>query len=512
MAFSLNAPNFASVHSLSYILLPLFISISFIAFVLLSTTLVTTYHYHLGLSRAGDDSRTKPFQPPRIPYTVPLLGNALSFRVPKPGIVWENLFQKYPRSIGALTLLLGGRPTHIIFSSTAIQALFKNRTLGRHSANQKVLELGLGIEHNEAEIYYGRAGILDKDARDTQERLLIDFILPTNRVNELTAKFSDSFRVQLKNEEPNYPVTQDLRLFEFLRLRMFRAATTALMGDELLRVYPQFPQDFFKYEPRFLTLLFGTPKYFAPEAYKIRDKITTRLENYHAIMNEKLQGKIVDSDGDVSWEPDFGSRFNRMRQKFYTSRALKLRTKGALDLGFVFASASNAIPATGWILMHLLDPNGDKTVLERVIMEVESVKDEDGSLNIPALLSLPLLQSVLQEVLRLYVDIIISRELEDDIILPIDEDGKRKVLLKKNGLIMAPTWTGHRHDDNWAEAPSSSFYAERFLKLDPGTGKVSFTTKHLGGKFFPWGGGKVICPGRVFAKQEVKIFQEDLVL
>ena len=56
----------------------------------------------------------------------------------------------------------------------------------------------------------------------------------------------------------------------------------------------------------------------------------------------------------------------------------------------------------------------------------------------------------------------------------------------------------------WANSgsPYNKFYAERFLTTDPETGKESFSLNGTSGKFFPFGGGRTICPGRVFAKQE----------
>lgn len=44
---------------------------------------------------------------------------------------------------------------------------------------------------------------------------------------------------------------------------------------------------------------------------------------------------------------------------------------------------------------------------------------------------------------------------------------------------------------------------ERFLKHDEKTGEITFSTVGTNGRFFPFGGGTYVCPGRVFAKQEV---------
>jgi cytochrome P450 len=154
--------------------------------------------------------------------------------------------------------------------------------------------------------------------------------------------------------------------------------------------------------------------------------------------------------------------------------------------------------------MHLLNPDGDRTLLARVMQELETAKNPDGRIDIPKLISLPLYQSVLHETLRLYTDLFVTRELHQDIKLPINDNGQY-VLLKKNSLVMAPSYLGHYDDAAWTEPPAEVFYAERFLREDPDTKKLTFSLTGTNGKFFPFGGGRGICPGRVFAKQEVLV-------
>jgi len=119
----------------------------------------------------------------------------------------------------------------------------------------------------------------------------------------------------------------------------------------------------------------------------------------------------------------------------------------------------------------------------------------DG-IDIPTLLSLPLLNSAFYETLRLYVDVLITRELKTNLTLD-------RHLLQKNDLVMAPSYLGHHDQTFWREPGVHVWYAERFLKHDSSTGKDVFSTSWAAGKFFPFGGGPHICPGRVFAKQEV---------
>lgn len=386
-----------------------------------------------------------------------------------------------------------------------MQTLFKTRGPDRHSFNKDVVNKGLGISIAETELFYGAGegpqGKRNLTPMQQVEALNHDFLLKNEAVNELTAEFTRVLRENVKEVLVD-GAAHDTGLYAWLRPRMFTASTTALMGEKMLEMYPGLLDDFFDFDSVFLSLFFGIPKWIIPDAYRLRTRLMANLKAYQIELYERSKGVPVDPEGDVSWEPMYGSRANRARQAYYDLRGLSMCARGAMDVGFLFGLSSNAIPATGWMLMHILDPDGDQTLMGRVMGELEKARRESGRVDIPTLVASPLLQSILHEILRLYVDVLVTRDLKEDLILPLD-GGKRQLLLKKSGIVMAPSWLGHRDEGLWTSPPCNVFYAERFMAVDPETGKDVFTTAETNGKFFPWGGGKSICPGRVFAKQEV---------
>ena len=482
--------------------------------VLIAVRLYTTYRYRHSLSLHSPSAAksTKPNPPPPIPYSIPFLGHVIAFLAPYPGDFWSHLFRSHPRTTGACSLLLGGKHSHILFSPSAVQALFKARGLNRDGFNLQIAELGLGIEYKEAVKYFGINEAADESGLtpvQQQEWVNHNYLLEKKSVNELTAEFTRVLQEQLAAEkfksegEDKTTEGRTEHLYSWLQARIFQASTTAFMGSRILEIYPNLRADFFDFDRHMLTMFFRVPKWLSPTAYNVRDRTLDGLVRWQQQMLAECSDNPADPDGSIDWEPVFGSRANRARQRYYASRGLKLRTRAAMDLGFLFGLSSNAIPAAGWMLMHILNPQGDASLCGRIMDELATAERSDGSLDIPTLAALPLLQSVFHEVLRLYVDVLVTRELKDDIVLPLDDGGQRRILLEKDSVVMAPSWLGHRDEALWTNPPHDQFYAERFLQQDPETGKQIFTTNGTAGKFFPFGGGKTICPGRVFAKQEV---------
>jgi Cytochrome P450 len=339
-----------------------------------------------------------------------------------------------------------------------------------------------------------------ESAHTLQEDMNIDYLLTQSAVNELTTKFTEVLRNELTEEPPEW---KEVKLYGWLKRHMFSASTVAFLGSHIFETYPNLAEDFFVFDAEVLRMFFGLPKFLAPEGFNARDRLLDGLARWVAQGLEEYgrSGREGPDPKPTGWDPVFGSRVVQAREWLWGKIGLSMRGRAGLHLGLLFGLASNAIPATGWMLMHILSPDADSTLLPRVLAEVQSARLEDGTLDIPTLTSLPLLQSIFHETLRMYVDVLVTREIVDsDLILPVDAAGRKQLLLKKNSFVMVPSWLGHRDADAWG---GDVFFPERFLRVDEKTGKEIFSTTGTGGKFFPFGGGRNICPGRVFAKQEI---------
>ncbi|WPH03374.1 cholesterol 7-alpha-monooxygenase [Acrodontium crateriforme] len=455
----------------------------------------TTLNYYWALRQFTDSPHAgkKDISSPQIPYTLPFFGNTFSFLTSNPFAYWVELFSWHSRNTGILTLLVGGRKTHIVFAPAAVQALFKSKT-----PNRDIFEVDLFkkvFEFTSEQLQSAIAG------KDFEHEMNATYLVKHEKVNELTAGFCKVLDEVLSEDAADLSKLGETQLYIWLRKHMFEASVTALMGENLLKQYPDFMTDFYQFDQDFMKFFFQLP--FMGKAIANRKRIFDKIEAWSLDMLAKSGGSPIDPDG-PAWEPLYGSRLNRARQKDYKNRGLNSRSSAALDLGIVFALASNVIPTTGWMLMHIIDPAGDLTLLPRVLAEVKSSAKPDGTFDVPTLIAQPLLQSIWTEALRLYSDVLVTRNIRQDITLPLDADGKRTVTLHNGDNIFAPSWIGHNDPIAWASenVSISQFHAERFLTIDPVTGNETFSLNGTTGKYFPFGGGKTICPGRVFAKQE----------
>lgn len=169
--------------------------------------------------------------------------------------------------------------------------------------------------------------------------------------------------------------------------------------------------------------------------------------------------------------------------------------------------------------MHILSAReaSPSSYVDHITDEVNNAIRTTGDvsdIDVPSLVRSPFLNAAFHETLRLYVDMIVFRSATKNTALGTH-------YLQKNDSVIAPSYLCHR-DAYWAtrhfdgpEKHTSSiqskegaldvdeFHPERWIRDDQSQKKYTFSPGGTQGRFIPFGGGQHLCPGRVFAKQEV---------
>jgi hypothetical protein len=483
----------------------LFTSIAVLA-ILATTWIVTTLKFRRRLLQPNRDGEKGGKEPVTLPYAIPWLGSALSF-LNEQGQFYDYIRSRIGTAASMCTVRLGPEKSYIALSAAAVEGMFQStKYISSDKFVRMIMQYGLNVPLEDVNKILrkhpknpdaGQNSIKAK-AMYSHDPLFQKYMISQDAVNALTTKFIEVFKDALGNDMaiPTKGEMVTIDLFTWLKGRMFIGTTTSIFGSYILEVYPNIGDDFFTFDAGFLKIVYGTPKFLAGDVYAALKRLLKGTERWLNEALPRVDGQLDPTKG-PEWEPYLGCRLQKGRQKMFDEAGLSMKAKASMDVGLLFGVTSNAIPATGWMLFHIIMSPQD--LLPRVLSEISTAQNPDGTLDIPKLITLPLFLSIYTETLRMYVAVNVTREIHADFVI----DGH---LLKKGNTIMAPTWLGHRDPDVWNSLhpdhpPVDVFYAERFLRQEGD--KVVCSTAGLSGKYFPYGGGAHICPGRIFAKQEI---------
>ncbi|XP_069812011.1 5-beta-cholestane-3-alpha,7-alpha-diol 12-alpha-hydroxylase-like [Dendropsophus ebraccatus] len=177
----------------------------------------------------------------------------------------------------------------------------------------------------------------------------------------------------------------------------------------------------------------------------------------------------------------------------------------------LWASQGNTGPACFWLLLYLMKHPEAMTAVCQEVQKVLKESDQEVkpggalvNLTRDMLLKTPVLDSAVEETLRLTAAPVLIRAVKEDMNLRMSS-GKEYAIRKGDRVALFP-YTAVQMDPEVHPEPETFKY-DRFLNQD-GTKKTEFYKKGKRLKFFtmPWGAGTTICPGRFFAVNELKQF------
>ncbi|KAL9087509.1 MAG: hypothetical protein Q9165_006620 [Trypethelium subeluteriae] len=289
------------------------------------------------------------------------------------------------------------------------------------------------------------------------------------------------------------------------RREVTECAIAALLGSKILELNQGFLDAFWEFDDNVFALTLGFPMWLNPRPYRVQDRFLAMIGRYLDDAWASFDWKS--SSAEASWEPHFGARVCREIIEWFRGDAFQRKAMtGALG-ALLFAQNSNSIPTTMWMIIELVK---NPSLLQAIREEIATtcfIAPETGArtIDIQKLVTLPLLQSMFVETLRLHMNFNIIRNVKENITL-------NGFTIRKESMLQAPMLVAHHDEAVWGVAghPVSEFWAERHLKTveekdDSGcvTRKRTFAVAGRPSSFFPFGGGAQICPGRHLAKHEI---------
>ena len=488
-------------------------------------------------------------EPPTVPYAILLFGHALSFALNMPlfleriRYVPQGQLQRLYVLIAFISTSYGNSqpvamqigPDRIFMPADPHQnevLLRSTKDLSNKPNVMLVVKTLFGIPQNALKWYAAddsgtAVKPLPESTTKPEDRIFFHQhhsshkYLTGRALNLMTERFVASFSSQVENAAFGQEWTDMPGFWAFFRVLMFRASIEALYGPHLLRISPGLPEDFWEWDHYATTLLKGLPRWMIPKAFGARQRALDAIRKWHAFAKEHEDFTNV-SAAAPEWEPYWGAKIFKARQLYMSKmHFMDAEATAAEDLGFMFASNANAVPATGWMSLFAFH---DPQLLGRVRRDVEDsfvsgvAGEQSRKLDIDKLCSKPLLQSMYAECLRRNSGMLIGRTPRNG---PFNLG---KWLYPEGNLIMLSARAAAMNADIWNTGspkdprPLNEFWADRFVVYpdDPSSGPLKnpeprteklerpeFSLRGLSGAWFPYGGGLLTCPGRHFAKNEI---------
>ncbi|KAM7211808.1 cholesterol 7-alpha-monooxygenase 4 [Rhypophila decipiens] len=294
----------------------------------------------------------------------------------------------------------------------------------------------------------------------------------------------------------------EVRIVRLMKSEMAYSAIASFLGTRILETIPNLVDLVWDYDKVIVNLLYGAPRWLFPGAHAAQRRILSACTRYYQDASAEYDWDA--NEDEVDWEPLFGSRWGRETARWMRECEFDDKTCGGLlgTTGMMGLNAST-VPITGWLVMELIkDPYLFRVI--RAEAETAYVATESGEriLDVQKVLTLPILQSLYTEGLRVHVSFNISRE----VVNQVEMEG---YTLPAKSIIQAPTGISHLNEQVWGVEghPANEFWAYRNVRyVEQGDKKVPvFEMRGRPTDFFPYGGGIAICPGRNFAKQEIML-------
>ncbi|XP_072917877.1 prostacyclin synthase isoform X1 [Hemitrygon akajei] len=424
-----------------------------------------------------------PSEPPLDKGLIPWLGHALESRKD----IAKFLLKMKTKHGDIFTVRMAGRYVTFLFDPHSFDAV-----VSESSAKLDFTKYSLTLMDKMFNVQL-------PDYDPNEEKSLMKMHLQGKNLSSLTDAMLSNLKTLLLTDENDRTYTwKQEGLFNFCYGTMFRAGYLTLYGNEAAQDYRQTSK--------------SKDKINSSEVYNIYkrlDQLLMKIVRSMLSADEKKEANLVKEH---LWQllsvENLNSRVNRSSWiQSYCSHLQKLGLHKDMQARAMvlqlWATQGNYGPAAFWLLLFLLKhPEAKHAVQEEMkkifFNQTIRIVSQD------ALNNTPILDSVLNETLRLTAAPFITREVLQNMSLQL-ADGRKYHLRMGDRLCLFPYLSPQTDPEIYEE--HEKFKYDRFLHQD-GTKKTNFlkSGKQLKHYNLPWGAGSNVCIGRHFAINSLKMF------
>ncbi|KAI9150687.1 phospholipid-translocating P-type ATPase [Paramyrothecium foliicola] len=410
-------------------------------------------------------------EPPMLRPRIPVIGHLLGL-IRYSNEYGDVIARKF-KAPGYTLPILGGK-LYLFTSPGFTDAVFKNRALSFDPHIRDFVAGSTGID---------RAGL---DIYENQEFYaawlkIVYGSMTGPELLKMNIRAVDNIALAL-NQAITRDVTTIDNFFDWIRTLMLVASSEALWGTKSPFRDPENVQHYWDFDDG-LHLLIPS---FIPSALKrkplaARNGLQKAFADYYSAKD--------DCHDDVA-------PFTKERMALERKFGMSARSSGALEVGVAQGALFNTIMTTYWFYTYVLS---NPETVDKLRQELAPFVEEDKSDTGAAPLfkfhihrieqNCPLLMSAFRETQRLAFLGTVNRKVMADTEL---SDGNTTYQLKEGAQLMIANWVLQKDDKEWG-IDVDVFKADRFIGED----------KANAHGFYPFGGGKHICPGRYFASGEI---------
>ncbi|KAI6131281.1 cytochrome P450 [Pisolithus thermaeus] len=431
--------------------------------------------------------------PPAVPGFLPYISTSIQFVLNPSGFLW-TCFKKYGP---IFKVRIGNRQVTVISSPDSIAAILRDQhnVFNSSSIQIQLTQAVAGVRENALRL---------QEILHHQMSPLAGRTLAKTTVH----KFSATYVERLLREMNAFVASSErgaktVSLMEIVGRCRLAALCHAFFG-------PSFADDIYDdlscMDASVYPRVYRIPFYWRPST-QARKRLIARLSAYISQAEEDSEmGDIMIGTVDI-----------------FKANKLAPEEMAWVLLVFVWGLYANSTHMTFWALTEVL---ADKGLAARLHEEVDNVLhthrdigkgDAPCTTDLPALLrtdahvldGLPLLDSVIQETIRLRLIATPWREAVCDTELVVDAATGQRVMVRKGEYVMAHLMGTH-WDERWYEQ-ANKFVPDRFMSGGYANGQEgtdgdnAAQPKRTKLPFFGWGGGREVCKGRNLATYEMKL-------